>query len=43
MGTFDRDQGIRPSVRRFVADAAPWEPIPDDELPRHAESRHHAE
>jgi hypothetical protein len=42
MGTFDHDPGIRPSVRQFVADAAPWEPIPDDGLPRHAESRHHA-
>ena len=40
MGTFDGDPGIRPSVRQFVAYAAPWEPIPDDGLPRHAESRH---
>jgi hypothetical protein len=40
MGTFDRDPGIRPSARQFVADAAPWEPIPDDGLPRHPESRH---
>jgi hypothetical protein len=39
MGSFDRDPGIRPSVRQFVAYAAPWEPIPDDGLPRHAESR----
>jgi hypothetical protein len=39
MGTFDEDPGIRPSVRLFVAYAAPWEPIPDDGLPRHPESR----
>ena len=40
MGTFDEDPGIRPSVRQFVTYAAPWEPIPDDGLPRHTESRH---
>jgi|SRR5215207_497144 len=40
MGTFDDDPGIRPRVRQFVAYAAPWEAIPDDGLPRHAESRH---
>jgi len=40
MGTFDDDPGIRPTVRQFVAYAAPWEPIPDDGLPRFAESRH---
>jgi hypothetical protein len=40
MGAFDDDPGIRPSVRQFVAYAAPWEPIPDDGLPRHPESRH---
>ena len=40
MGTFDGDPGIRPSVRQYVAYAAPWEPIPDDGLPRHPESRH---
>jgi hypothetical protein len=40
MGTFDEDPGIRPSVRQFVAYAAPWEPIPDDGLPRYDESRH---
>jgi hypothetical protein len=37
MGAFDRDPGVRPSVRQFVAYAAPWEPIPEDGLPRHAE------
>jgi hypothetical protein len=40
MGTFDRDPGIRPSVRQFVRYAAPWEPIPDDGLPRCPESRY---
>ena len=39
MGTFDRDPGIQPSYRQFVAYAAPWEPIPDDGLPRYPERR----
>ncbi|MGH2919336.1 MAG: GFA family protein [Solirubrobacteraceae bacterium] len=34
LGAIDGDPGIRPSVRQFVAYAAPWEPIPDDGLPR---------
>jgi len=34
LGATDGDPGIRPSARQFVADAAPWEPIPDDGLPR---------
>jgi len=38
MGAFDGDPGIRPGVRQFVTYAASWEPIPDDGLPRHAES-----
>jgi hypothetical protein len=37
LGAFDRDPGIRPSLRQFVAYAASWEDIPDDGLPRHAE------
>jgi hypothetical protein len=37
LGTFDEDPGIRPQYRQFVAYAAPWEPIPDDGLPRHEE------
>jgi hypothetical protein len=37
MGAFDGDPGVRPSIRQFVAYAAPWEPIPDDGLPRHDE------
>jgi hypothetical protein len=38
MGTLDRDPGIRPGYHQFVAYAAPWEPIPDDGLPRYPES-----
>ena len=37
MAAFDSDPGVRPSWRSFVAYAAPWEPIPDDGLERHAE------
>ena len=39
LGILDSDPGIRPSYRQFVAYAAPWEPIPDDGLPRYPESR----
>jgi hypothetical protein len=39
LGAFDRDPGIRPSYRQYVAYAAPWEPIPDDGLPRFPEGR----
>ena len=39
LGTFDSDPGVRPSYRQFVAYAAPWEPIPDDGLPRFPERR----
>ena len=39
MGAFDADPGVRPSFRQFVAYAAPWEPIPDDGLPRFPERR----
>jgi hypothetical protein len=37
LGVFDEDPGIRPAWRQFVAYAAPWEPIPDDGLPRYPE------
>jgi len=37
MGALDGDPGIRPMLRQFVAYAAPWDPIPDDGLPRHDE------
>ncbi len=39
LGVFDGDPGIRPSYRQFVAYAAPWEPIPEDGLPRFPERR----
>ncbi len=39
LGVFDRDPGVRPSAHHYVAYAAAWEPIPDDGLPRYAESR----
>jgi hypothetical protein len=39
LGALDRDPGIRPSFRQFVASAAPWEQIPQDSLERHAGSR----
>jgi hypothetical protein len=38
MGTFDVDPGIRPQYRQFVDSAAPWEPIPEDGLPRYPRS-----
>ena len=37
LGVLDGDPGIRPGAHQFIADAAPWEPIPDDGLPRHPE------
>ena len=39
LGTLDADPGVRASWRQFVAYAAPWEPIPDDGVPRYAERR----
>ena len=38
LGVIDGDPGVRPIARQFVAYAAPWEPIPDDGLPRFDES-----
>ena len=37
LGVLDGDPGVRPSSRQFTAYAAPWEPIPDDGLPRYPE------
>jgi hypothetical protein len=34
MGALDADPAIRPEYRQWVSSAAPWEPIPDDGLPR---------
>jgi hypothetical protein len=39
LGAIDGDPGVRPSLHQFVAYAAPWEPIPDDGLPRYPEAR----
>jgi hypothetical protein len=37
LGAFDGDPGVRPSWHQFVAYEAPWEPVPDDGLPRFPE------
>jgi hypothetical protein len=37
VGSLDDDPGVRPSIHQFVAFAAPWDPIPDDGLPRFPE------
>jgi hypothetical protein len=42
LGTLDDDPGLRPQYRQFVAYAAPWEPLPDDGLPRYPESSRQA-
>ncbi|MCW3010640.1 MAG: hypothetical protein JWO90_1044 [Solirubrobacterales bacterium] len=34
LGVLDGDPGVRPMAHQFVADAAAWETIPDDGLPR---------
>jgi hypothetical protein len=39
LGTFDTDPRVRPQYRQFVGYAAPWEPVPDDGLPRYPERR----
>ena len=39
LGAVDGDPGVRPEWRQFTAYAAPWEPIPDDGLPRYAEHK----
>jgi hypothetical protein len=39
LGSVDGDPGVRPAYHQFVAYAAPWEPLPDDGLPRHPERR----
>jgi len=38
LGVIDGDPQIKPQGRQFVAYAAPWEPIPDDGLPRFDEA-----
>ncbi len=39
LGTLERDPGIRAQFRQFVDSAAPWEPIPEDGLPRYPRAR----
>jgi hypothetical protein len=39
LGAFDDDPGVPLTYRQFVAYAAPWEPIPDDGIPRYPERR----
>jgi hypothetical protein len=39
LGALDSDPGIRPQWHQYVAYAAPWEPLPDDGLPRYPEGR----
>jgi hypothetical protein len=34
MGAIDGDPGVRPAFHQYVACAAPWDPLPDDGLPR---------
>jgi hypothetical protein len=34
MSAFDGDPGVRPLAHQFVGDAAAWEPLPEDGLPR---------
>jgi hypothetical protein len=38
-GVLDGDPGIAPRWRQWLESAAPWEPIPDDGLPRFAQRR----
>jgi hypothetical protein len=35
MGSFDGDPGVRAGARVHVANAAVWEPIPDDGIVRY--------
>jgi hypothetical protein len=39
LGAIDGDPGLRPAYHQYVAYAAPWEPLPDDGLPRYDEAR----
>ena len=38
MAAIDGDPGVAPMARQYVAYAAPWEPLPDDGLPRFSEA-----
>jgi hypothetical protein len=39
LGAFDGDPGVRPSWRAYVANAAVWEPVPDDGLERFEQAK----
>ncbi len=39
LGAVDGDPGIRPQYHQFTANAAVWQPLPDDGLPRYEERR----
>jgi hypothetical protein len=39
LAAFDTDPGVRPAWRAFTDYAAPWEPIPQDGLPRYPEAK----
>jgi hypothetical protein len=38
LGAIDGDPGVRPQWHQFVADAAPWQDLPVDGLPRYPEA-----
>ncbi|HEX3911334.1 MAG TPA: GFA family protein [Solirubrobacteraceae bacterium] len=35
MGALEADPEVRPAYRQWISSAAPWEPIPEDGLPRY--------
>ncbi len=37
MGALDEDPGIRPAAHQYTNYAAPWHPVPDDDLPKFGE------
>jgi hypothetical protein len=39
LGVLDQDPGLEMQWRQYLAYAAPWEPIPDDGVPRYPEAR----
>jgi hypothetical protein len=39
MGAFDHDPGVRAQFHQWLESAAPWEPVPDDGLPRFQQGR----
>lgn len=39
LGNLDADPGIRPQWHQYVDYRAPWQPLPDDGLPRYPEAR----